>query len=80
MMGGFGPPFTQWGMGGGTQCAPYTPVWGMNTYSLEPRAQYLALRNAADGRKAHCAYCRRRATWDDGKNCPGCGATDVVLK
>ena len=78
-MGGFGPPFTQWGMGGGPQCAPYTPGWGMNTNLMPPRAQYLALRNA-DSRKAHCAYCRRRATWDDGKNCPGCGATDVVLK
>lgn len=44
-----------------------------------PRAGYLAMRND-DGRKAYCSYCGRRASWEDGKTCPSCGAVDVELK
>ena len=48
--------------------------------SDDKRSQYLAMRNGADGSKAHCAYCGGPASCLDGKNCPFCGAEEVEIR
>jgi ribosomal protein S27AE len=60
-----------------------TPFVGYHTLPVYPPSPWddiNALRNAADGKKAYCAYCGSMATWEDGKSCPKCGATDVEMK
>ena len=48
--------------------------------SSDPRSQYLALRNGADGSKAHCAYCGMRVSCFDGLDCLHCGATEIEIR
>ena len=57
-----------------------SPDFDFAWISQDPRSQYLAMRNAADGSKAHCAYCGNRVSCLDGPTCLSCGAEEIEIR